>query len=594
MTGERDRGEERRRAPSSPAGGVEPRPRVPALLDLQRLAGNRATVAMVRRVEGTPTAPEDDASAIADPKAYLARMDNNWDKVRGSYRRGRLSFVPGGDVNGRIQPNGGGMNALLAHRLKTTLLKKTDGGDGSSIMERIAPEVEKEQGRQRDVRRERLREVAPEAEPAPSRALQWNYGAGSGTATSDIDVNLAGDATEFAVRRFNEVFRSEWGKDSGSVFDVNVYAHDYLPTSGAFSLVKLRGKVEKGEVAEIGAQPQSSETWAKQDVTFETALTGKAAEKVTSSQEVHSLVKIRKDMSLKEWSAYKLAQQHELADNQAALDRKRQAFELAETTFEQRRLAVDREAARADRAAAEAARAKGKTPEKRPESERRLTAENDLYMAKLAVVAARRQDLALAREKLAAGKGSPDEVERASTAVIVALHESSMYANEAYITGAAVLHVVGNLQLLKGNEKVQIDLPLDDLMHSANEQVGFIFDDLEQEHASVPKALLKAGKYILRLGHAGMRVEQALAAGAKAKAKTPPPPLLVIPNPQQLRDYGKLLMDAKDLPADRQLEAVEAAAVDGWKLAGSSIDRIREVIRLFEAKLQAYGSKWRV
>jgi hypothetical protein len=500
--------------------------------------------------------------------------------------------VAGGDAKGELLPNGGGMNALLAHRLRTTLLKQSDGGDGSSLMERIAPEVAREQVRQRDARRERLRQVAPEAEPTAARPLEWNYGAGSGTATSDIDVNLAGDATEFAVKRFNEMFRSEWGKDSGSVFDVNVYAHDYLPTSGAFSLVKVRQAVESG--AEFGSQPMSSEKWGEKNVTFETSLGGAAAAKVTESQEVYSLVKIRKDMSLKEWSAYKLAQQHELADNTAALERKREAFEKAEAKFEERSLAVQREAARADRAAAEAAKAKGKKPEKRAESERRLTAENDLYMEKLAVVASRRQDLALAREKLAAGKGSPDEVEQASTAVLVALHESSMYANEAYITGAAVLHVVGNMQLLKGNEKVQIDLPVDDLLHSANEQVGFIFDDLEQEHASVPKALLKAGKYILRLGHAGMRVQQALAASAQAKGKTAPPPLLVIPSPTQMRDYGKLLMDAKDLPADKQLAAVKAAAVDGWKLADSSIDRIREVVRIYEAKLQAYGAKWRV
>jgi hypothetical protein len=80
--------------------------------------------------------------------------------------------------------------------------------------------------------------------PGLSDALKWElitrYSAavkqmggnvpGSQELTSDIDINTYGDGTEFAVRWFNRLFRELFGgKESGAVFDVNIYAKDFLP-----------------------------------------------------------------------------------------------------------------------------------------------------------------------------------------------------------------------------------------------------------------------------------------------------------------------------------------------------------------------------
>ena len=53
---------------------------------------------------------------------------------------------------------------------------------------------------------------------------------GSTTPTSDIDVSLKGDGTEYAVQMFNMIFRSLHNDvESGIVFDVNVYGPGFVP-----------------------------------------------------------------------------------------------------------------------------------------------------------------------------------------------------------------------------------------------------------------------------------------------------------------------------------------------------------------------------
>jgi hypothetical protein len=54
---------------------------------------------------------------------------------------------------------------------------------------------------------------------------------GSTEPSSDIDINTQGDGTEFAVRRFNAMFKDLYGGfEPGIVFDVNIYGKDFLPS----------------------------------------------------------------------------------------------------------------------------------------------------------------------------------------------------------------------------------------------------------------------------------------------------------------------------------------------------------------------------
>ncbi len=66
------------------------------------------------------------------------------------------------------------------------------------------------------------------------RLTEWSA-AGSTTLTSDIDVNLKGTNTEAAVDKFNELFTNDgWDYEAGVVYDVNVYAIDYLHKEATF------------------------------------------------------------------------------------------------------------------------------------------------------------------------------------------------------------------------------------------------------------------------------------------------------------------------------------------------------------------------
>lgn len=66
------------------------------------------------------------------------------------------------------------------------------------------------------------------------KLTEW-AAAGSTTLTSDIDVNLKGTDTEAAVQKFNELFVADgWNYEAGIVYDVNVYALDFMHKEATF------------------------------------------------------------------------------------------------------------------------------------------------------------------------------------------------------------------------------------------------------------------------------------------------------------------------------------------------------------------------
>ncbi len=73
------------------------------------------------------------------------------------------------------------------------------------------------------------------------RLTEW-AAAGSTTLTSDIDVNLKGTDTEAAVQKFNKIFIDDgWDYEAGIVYDVNVYALDFMHKEATFG----KGMVDK-------------------------------------------------------------------------------------------------------------------------------------------------------------------------------------------------------------------------------------------------------------------------------------------------------------------------------------------------------------
>jgi Skp family chaperone for outer membrane proteins len=470
-------------------------------------------------------------TVFQDPAQFLRTQAGlNWDRVRDLYKEGRLAYdeTLGPDKNGAYnrglaQELGCGMNELLAFRLKETLLKTKDTGPwavGPSIMQQVNDDNE-----------------------AIKDQFTWNYGAGTASPSSDIDSNLAGYGSEQAVALFNQKFREKWGKEAGVVFDVNVYARDYLPIpgGGALALANLGYQQSKG------SGPQRITPRSFTDTLFEYEKKGKkettqvkfevslirgslAYADVMDSEELYSLVKTRMDMTPDDWRNYKRAHLAGISGQHAKKDLE-QKYAQVEKIYTQREQEITAQIA--------------KLPADPDVRNQRMKAENLLYAKKLKKVGTLRAELkALESDKTA----RQIQIETKYLELTQALHEASIFANEAYVTGAAVQHVVGDKQILsnkagdplgvgkpKEKSNLKILLTADQYMHSFNEQIAFIFKELELYANNLNKALLKASKYIYRMGNAAKHISKVAENRSGA----------AIVGLEAFRDYGKQLLGRK-------------------------------------------------
>lgn len=283
-------------------------------------------------------------------------------------------------------------------------------------------------------------------------------------------------------------------------------------------------------------------------------------------------------MGFVDWQRFKAEQLAAFGTDTAGRDAKAAASTKAEAMHQGREAEVAAKIAELDATAKtllDDAKKKGEpAPAQDSDADKRLKAENALYERNLQAFASKRSERIIAKASLADGRSSVADVERLSAELREVLHRAAMYGNEAYITGATVLHVVGNLQLLKGSEDVSIELSADDYLASANEQVGFIFDDFHREHGDVQAGLLKAGKYISQLGHAAANVEAQVTQALAGRGMVHKP--LANPSSTQVQKYGEELMRIKEkvAPAD-QKTALGSAAVGGWTLSGKGLQQVK-------------------
>src|SRR4051812_36174991 len=149
--------------------------------------------------------------------------------------------------------------------------------------------------------------------------------AGSTTLTSDIDVNLKGTKTEMAVGKFNAKFKEDgFSKEAGVVYDVNVYALDFMHKDTFKGLAEgADGKVKKHD---FGGAPKPGEGPKPEGAAGPTRVSAKEGARegaegggVTADnpmlsdrmvkadvglQRVWSLVKLRLYMTPGQWTTY--------------------------------------------------------------------------------------------------------------------------------------------------------------------------------------------------------------------------------------------------------------------------------------------------
>lgn len=346
-------------------------------------------------------------------------------------------------------------------------------------------------------------------------ALTGWAAAGSTTLTSDIDVNMKGANTEAAVEVFNKLFKKDgWSYEAGVVYDVNVYAMDFM-----FGKTFGDG-VEDGQGNRVSAKEGSREGLERGGFSTYTGRKGRQGRLDTGKQEVWSLVKMRLYMNEAEWTAY----QKEVDPSKTKLsmwqDVDRKVASYRDTLLDEMKvkkkdfatLAVKTDSAMAQIKAAAGGGGDFVVPEDEDEDEdaakdnRLMTAQNRVYEKKLKKIHLKRvalgkkiakYDTLVEEDKTEAAEALDGEINTELKVLREMVSEAALYSNEAYVTDAAVQHTVVGLQ-----QGIPIKQTKSESFQAANENVGDTLKELDRHGNTLGEAVYKGGKYLWRMADA--------------------------------------------------------------------------------------------
>ena len=411
--------------------------------------------------------------------AYLlsSEYSNDWVKAKEAYKNGDLSF------------NFGGMDALLQYRawLTEDLTEKVadlallnaknermhtwrfytgdpldEGANDDDVSDALKTYVEKMQ------------------------RMGWDA-PGSTEATSDIDLNTWGHGTEWGVKAFNTIFALlHDGLEAGIVYDVNLYAKDFLPRVNA---LKIRD-TEKARYL---------------DPIFDHRLTDHALARTDAINQLQaSLLHMHRYMTDEELGTYKQFIDS-YQDIHSHLSQSVRSF-----TANINKLDSLKEYVKNDKTA------RGELVYQ-TDAAVQMAAENRIYEDLLRPAA----DL---RNEFDYFKYVEDQnVDRVYCDLRKAVVDALYFANEAYVTEGAIMQVVGGKQNLSAGVTVERDkktkaqnlkYTADQLFHSMNEQIGDFFKEstrhFHHEHVAEERgnqanydriygeAIIATGKYLHR------------------------------------------------------------------------------------------------
>ena len=341
----------------------------------------------------------------------------------------------------------------------------------------------------------------------PEELLVWGA-SGSATRTSDIDVNLKGYGSIQAVALFNTLFKSNfgWPYEPGTVYDVNVYAKDYM-------VGKEGDPSSKNPMKAV--VPDEKGTQATIVPNQEVALSGKAFEEFAKDQEIQALMHTRRYMTAPEWKQYvkdmaetdpdfDLVRKMNIANNRyleykATLDA--QIEIIKSSTTQVFKVLMDALKASTNLSAAD------------KEEAIAMQAANLIYSERLERVQQLRNDFEQLKARVQKGEGDEQALQIIGVQLKSAISEALNYANEVYVTqGAVHFSVIGQqigaTGMVKDGgkfEEVDIQLPKELFLHSFEEQVGDFMkatahaSDKDTFQARVVDDLEHGGKYLDRM-----------------------------------------------------------------------------------------------
>ncbi|HEU4325689.1 MAG TPA: DUF4157 domain-containing protein [Roseiflexaceae bacterium] len=460
---------------------------------------------------------EQDQRTLADVlrdlvNAYENDLDKQLSKLKDAafmeqVAKKSWNFVRSNHTQGNLSP--ASMEVLLNYRSEKA-------GKDSSIAKAVVAETKQEVTLRHAIIAEDIQQqfdnkitVTPE-EP---KAIEFDA-PGSEKLTSDIDFGLTGDGSELAVKLYNEKFRGEFSCESGTMFDVNVYAKGLIPK-------------------EPGGDSGVNE--------FE----GIKGDAVYQDSAVNAYTAMIRQMTKEEWDGFKGKATKNLDKHDPdILAKVNDLFAQAEARFmEYVRTLVNQLADEIDTSSNDIDEIRGKIDEARklyqylvaePGKDKKqvdsdvndqfLQAHNEIYQRKLQEVEATRQDLqtldGMAKQardlkaKLDAGQSIPVErtadeladeirqldaqIDERRMALRQQVNEALLYANEAYVTKGSMTHVVVEGQAANKNfEPYERNSP-EEKLDAFNEQTANLL-----HHAHIMEtgdsAMAKPEKYVTRM-----------------------------------------------------------------------------------------------
>ncbi|WP_343909800.1 hypothetical protein [Aquimarina litoralis] len=421
--------------------------------------------------------------AVSDPVNYVNdNAENNWFVVLDQYEKNILEFNSespnttfGANEYG---PEVYGMNSLLIYR--------------KEITERLLEDaVEPVKQHEENERKEFMKTTGESAFfhngimkkiliNEPIRPLIGNV-PGSTNPTSDIDVNLSGDGSEYAVYWLNQEFKNRYGngRESGVVYDVNFYAQDFVPKK----VFALKGN---GELTKTNDEKYyDSDNWRTHQI--KNARVQKEDEK---EQEIASLFMMRVNMTDADWKYYK--DQLEDTTNQNPEVVPQQTLLEVERRYTERNQRLNPAANNTTNLPADL----GKIEPENREYEKVL--EDEVSIARL-----RFEYWKSKLENYPKDTYVQFKTDRYYMELKAAKSKALAYANEAYYTQGAVIGVVVNKQILDNMYKndrstkfLKLKLTPAEYYHGFTEQIGFAFHSLNK--AEGMDDLIRMGKYVHR------------------------------------------------------------------------------------------------
>ncbi|MEA5605363.1 eCIS core domain-containing protein [Nostoc sp. UHCC 0252] len=309
---------------------------------------------------------------------------------------------------------------------------------------------------------------------------------GSKDLTSDLDITFDASGNQSleikAVKLFNQIFRQRWGKESGTVFDTNVYTTGHMPV---------------GEGKEQKEQDKKETEWQ---------MTQGGKNSSQEIQDIMSLLKIRRFLSDAKWKEYK----HNTVNGIKKQDQRLKMigrFTEVDSLYKQTNIQMERKIDELNQGVKNlnlSIKDRVKQIKKR-NSDAEMEASNRLYEEYLEKVDRIFQELQQIKQEVTeAGVRSKKQSQKLDKLTLELQRSRSMalvFANEAYHTGGAVEHVVLNQQM-----KLDISITNQQYLQSINEQTGFAVEQINHSQ-NVGTALWKSAKYVDRLCDAIAKID---------------------------------------------------------------------------------------